>query len=46
MEKNKCSEEERYEGKEYGRRDRRISGQTSFGNTLNIVLNWHEFICE
>jgi len=25
MEKNKCSEEERYEGKEYGRR---ISGQT------------------
>jgi hypothetical protein len=28
MEKNECSEEERYEGKEYGRRDGRISGQT------------------
>jgi hypothetical protein len=28
MEEGKCSEEERYEGKEYRRRDRRISGQT------------------
>jgi hypothetical protein len=28
MEESKCSEEERHEGKEYRRRDRRISGQT------------------
>jgi hypothetical protein len=38
MENNKCSEEERYEGKEYGRRDRRISGQTKVLETRCILF--------
>lgn len=33
MENNKCIEEERYEGKEYGRSDRKISGQTEVFET-------------
>jgi hypothetical protein len=45
IEKKKCIEEERNEGRGYGRRDRRINVQKEVLKTVHIVLNWHEFIC-